>query len=726
MSYEEGNRYLYLETPLGNGKLLLQSFTGSEGLSELFDFQVELLAENATAINFDQLIGKDVSFGIDGTESRFIARDFNGIVVEFMQGLRDHEFTAYRMRVRPAIWKLTKTYQSRIFQHMTVPDILKKVLTGFEVVYEIQGDFEEREYCTQYRETDFAFVSRLMEEEGMFYFFKFTHGAHKLVLGNTRTSHPDILGTSSLIFESTAGGLRDDERITLWQKKQIWGSGKYTTWDHHFQLPHKHLEAQATSAIAVQVGKTSHKLNLAQNEDLEVYDYPAAYAQRFDDIGRSGAVQDTLQNVFLDAKRTESIRIQQQETQTLLIQAASNCRQITPGHKFLLQQHFDGDGKYVVLTTFHDAAEADFRSAQSQEDENHYNNRFTCLPYDLPFRPPSVTQKPVIPGPQTAVVVGPGGEEIFTDKYGRVKVQFHWDRDGKYDADSSCWLRVGTMSAGKQWGSVFIPRVGHEVIVGFLEGDPDRPIIVGSVYNADTMPPYELPANKTRSGIKSDSSKGSSGFNEIRFEDKKGAEQIFTNAERNQDVRVKNDLMETVVHDSHRIVQNDHLEQITGDKHLSVKGDQNEKIDGTVSLKAGMNYEAKVGMNHALEAGTEIHLKAGMNLVVESGATLTLKVGGSFINLNPAGVFISGPMVMINSGGSAGSGAAANPDPPKKPKEADKANPGKVDQLQGNPPPPRPAVLSPAAIVLVNGARNGTPFCEVCARLAAQRAADNT
>ena len=542
MAYNEGNRYLYLQTPLGDSTLLLQSFTGAEGLSQLFDFQLELLAENATTINFDQLIGQRVSFGVVGTEAALIARDFNGIVVEFSQGPRDRVFTAYRMRVVPDIWKLTQKFQSRIFQHITVPDILKQVLTGFDVSYQIQGDFEQREYCTQYRETDFDFLSRLMEEEGIYYFFKFTPGAHQLVLANTPPSHPDIPGDSKVIYETTAGGYRDEERITVWQKEQLWGSGKYTTWDHHFQLPHKHLPAEATSAKSVQVGKVSHKLNLARNEDLEVYDYPAAYAQRFDGIDKSGGDQSAdLQKIFPDAKRTDDIRIEQQETPMLRIQVISNCRQMTAGHKFTLQRHFNGDGKYVVLRVSHSAAEADFRSNRSEKGESHYTNQFTCLPYELPFRPPMVTEKPVIAGPQTAVVVGPAGEEIFTDKYGRVKVQFHWDRAGKYDGDSSCWLRVGTLWAGKQWGSVFIPRIGHEVIVGFIEGDADRPIVIGSVYNADTVTPYELPANKTRGGVKTDSSMGSGGFNEIRFEDKKGSEQIFIHGQKDSDTRIEND-----------------------------------------------------------------------------------------------------------------------------------------------------------------------------------------
>jgi type VI secretion system secreted protein VgrG len=684
MGYQEGNRYLYLETPLGDSMLLLQRFTGSEGLNQLFDFELELLAENATTINFDQLIGQRVSFGVVGAEAALIARDFNGIVVEFAQGLRGQEFTAYRMRVAPDIWKLTKKFQSRIFQHITVPDILKQVLTGYDVSYEIQGTFEQREYCTQYRETDFDFLSRLVEEEGIYYFFKFTHGAHKLVLANTPPSHPDIPGDSKVIYETTAGGFRDDERITIWQKEQIWGSGKYTTWDHHFQLPHRHLQAEAASTISVQVGTVSHKLNLAQNENLEIYDYPAAYAQRFDGIDKSGGDQAAnLQKISPDAKRTDDIRIQQQETPMLLIQAVSNCRQMTAGHKFTLQRHFNADGKYVVLRVLHSAAEADFRSNLSQKGENHYTNQFACLPYALPFRPSMVTEKPVIAGPQTAVVVGPAGEEIFPDKYGRVKVQFHWDRAGKYDGDSSCWLRVGTLWAGKQWGSIFIPRIGHEVIVAFLEGDPDRPIIVGSVYNADTVPPYELPANKTRSGVKTDSSIGSGGFNEIRFEDKKGSEQIFIHGQKDSDTRIENDAREWIGRDRHLIVKRDKYEEVDRDIHIDIKRDHKEKVEGdrnlttqgkeaiqvsgTHSLQVTGNVAEQFSGNHAEQTTGSFYLQAN-NIVVQANLSITLMVGGNFIGIGPSGINILGtPAVLINSGGVAVPGVPGFPVSPAAP-----------------------------------------------------------
>jgi type VI secretion system secreted protein VgrG len=327
------------------------------------------------------------------------------------------------------------------------------------------------------------------------------------------------------------------------------------------------------------------------------------------------------------------------------------------------------------------------------------------------------TQKPIVHGSQTAVVVGPAGEEIFTDKYGRVKVQFYWDREGQVDDASSCWVRVSQSWAGNKWGAVFLPRIGMEVIVHFLEGDPDQPIITGCVYNPAAMPPYTLPDEKTKSTIKTDSSKGSGGFNEIRFEDKKGSEQLFFHAEKNQDIRVKNDTLTFIGHDAHLIVENEQFEMVKKDKHLKVTGDRNEQVDGSISVKSAVDIDTKAGTKFAVDAGTEIHLKSGTTLTLETSASLTLKVGGNFININSGGIFISGTMVMINSGGAAGSGSGSNPDPPKQAKEADKAEPGSKPELPpASQPPARPTFKAPAALVLINAANNGTPFCEICSR----------
>jgi type VI secretion system secreted protein VgrG len=338
-----------------------------------------------------------------------------------------------------------------------------------------------------------------------------------------------------------------------------------------------------------------------------------------------------------------------------------------------------------------------------------------------PFRPQMTTPRPVVAGSQTAIVVGPPGEEIFPDKYGRVKVHFHWDRISRFDPESSCWLRVSTGIAGKGWGTVFTPRVGQEVIVDFLEGDPDRPIITGCVYNPESMPPYELPKFKTMSTIKTMSTPNGSGFNELRFEDKKGSEQIFVHAEKNVDVRVKNDVMETIKNDRHLIVENDQLEKVKKDKHLSVGGDHNEKITGTMSLTVAGDLQEKVNGSYAIDVGSAIHQKANISTVIEAGTSLTLKVGGNFININAAGIFIKGTMVMLNSGGAAGSGAGSSPDAPKDPKEADNAQPGSRNEPGEPQPPHKPVIFSPMSLSLQEAAQNGTPFCEICAKLAQQR-----
>ncbi|MGE0822567.1 MAG: type VI secretion system Vgr family protein [Candidatus Binatia bacterium] len=710
--YTQETRPIAVFTPLGEDVLLLVGFRGQEGISQLFHFQLDLLAENTSDIAFDKLLGQPIGIRMtlpDGKE-----RFFSGLCNRVSQGEQDFTFTAYHMEIVPQFWLLTRVAQSRIFQQMNVPDILKKVLQGLNVSFELQGTFHPRDYCVQYRETDFNFASRVMEEEGIYYFFKHTADGHQMVVANTPQSHSDLPNGSQIVFEELEGGVRDDDRIYAWEKSQELRSGKYTLWDHSFELPHKHLEAERTIMDSVEVGKVTHKLQVGGNNQFEIFDWPGEYAQRFDGINPGGGERPAdLQKIFEDNARTVNLRMQEEALPSLLIRGASNCRQLVSGHKFTLQRHFNADGQYVLTSVTHSASiSGDYRS--NQGGEFVYYNNFTAIPVTLPFRPQRVTPKPVVQGTQSAVVVGPAGEEIFTDKYGRVKVQFHWDREGKADANSSCWIRVGSIWAGKNWGAIHIPRIGQEVIVAFEEGDPDQPIIIGSVYNASEMPPYTLPENKTRSGIKSRSSKteGVGGFNEIRFEDKKGEEQLFIHAERNEDIRVKSDLFETVGNEAHFTVKKDRFEKIDGDSHLKVQKDQNSQVDGSLSLKVGMNADQKIGMKYAVDSGMEMHLKSGLNLVIESGVTLTLKVGGNFININPAGVFIQGTLVMINSGGAAGSGSGASPQPPKPAKEADQAEGGKKDEPLPPPPPRKPTVFSPGALAMKSAAQSGAPFCD--------------
>lgn len=693
-TYIHADRPIKVTTPLGKDALLLVGFTGHESISQLFSFHLDLLAENKQDVAFDKLLGKSVTISLalsDGKE-----RYFNGICSRVMQGVRDHTFTTYQMEIVPQFWLLTRRAQSRIFQHISIPDILKEVFKGLNVAYEIQGTFQSRDFCVQYRETDFNFASRLMEEEGIYYFFKHTAEGHQMVVANTPLSHPDMPGPTKIIYEELEGGTREEQRIYDWQKVQELRSGKYTLWDHCFELPHKPLEAEEPILESVQVGEQTHKLKVGDNDRLEIYDYPGAYAQRFDGVDRSGGDQaGELQKIYQDNRRTTKIRMEQETVPGIVISGQSDCRQFVSGHKFSLERHFNADGQYLLTSIQHAAqSSSDYRSGE--DGGFTYENSFTCIPFALPFRPPRITPRPIVQGTQTAVVVGPAGEEIFTDKYGRVKVQFHWDRQGKHDADSSCWIRVGTLWAGKQWGVVHIPRIGQEVIVDFLEGDPDQPIIVGSVFNADTMPPYELPKFKTYSGIKSNTSPDNAGFNEIRFEDKKGEEQIFIHAERDYHIRVKKERREWVEEDRSLIVKRDKMESVEQDKSVKVNRDvkeeigrdYNQKVGGkaaieigtSLSLKVGTNVGEKFGANHSEEVGANYSLKAGAQVVIEASA-ITLKVGGNSVNINPAGVQIIGSIVLINSGGAALSGMAPSivaPVAAAVAKEAVDAKPGSM------------------------------------------------
>ena len=675
MAFVQADRPLSVKTQLGPDDFLVTGFRGSEGLSQLFRFEVEVLAENSTTVSFDKLLGQGMSLTLHLPEGK--SRYFSGIASRISQGDRDLRFTQYRVEMVPAAWLLTRRTQSRTFQQITVPDILKKVLAGLDVAFEIVGTFQPRDYCVQYRETDFQFASRLMEEEGIYYFFKHSADGHKMVIANSPQSHTDLPVDAKIIFEEAHGGFPEGERIYEWTKSQELRSGKVTLWDHCFELPHKHLEAEKATQDSVQVGRVTHKLKLANNDKLELYDYPGAYAQRFDGVNKGGGDNPSdIQKIFDDNKRTVEIRMQEETANALTFSGASNCRHLVSGHKFELAEHFSDDGKYVLTGLSH-AARQPVEMGDNTEPFR-YENSFTCIPVAVPFRPQRNTPRPVVRGTQTAVVVGPSGEEIFTDKYGRVKVQFHWDREGKNDVNSSCWIRVSTHWAGNQWGIIHIPRVGQEVVVDFLEGDPDQPIIVGSVYNAKEMPPYALPDNKTVSGIRSRSTKDASNdmLNEIRFEDKKDSEDFYMQAQKDMDVRVKHDRKEWIGNDAHLNIDNDSYTQVKRDEHVEIQRDRFDKmqrdshvtiggksavsITGSHSVKVGGDVAEQFGANHSEQCSANLYLKA-MNIVIEAGTQLSLRVGGNHVPLGPAGVFIVGsPMVFINSGGAAGTGNACN------------------------------------------------------------------
>jgi type VI secretion system secreted protein VgrG len=617
----------FVTPPLLNG-LLLTGFSGQEGLSQLFAFELDFLAENRAEVPFDELIGQEVAVRLELTDGP--PRHFHGICSRLGQGRRDREFTSYRLELVPRLWLLTRKAQSRIFQHMTVPDILKKVLTGLDAQFQVQGHFHPRDFVVQYRESDFAFASRLMEEEGIYYYFKHAADGHQLVLANTPQSHADLPGAVPIPYDPEPDF--GETSIHQWQKVQDLRSSKYTLWDHSFELPHENLEADKLIPDSVQVGTVAHKLKTGSNGQLEVYDWPGAYAQRFDGVTRGGGDQAAdLEKIFDDNQRTVAIRIRQEAAQSLAIQGASNRRELMAGHRFTLERHFNADGPYVLTTVRHEARNPSRRSGS--DGPFTYANTFTCIPAGLPFSPPRVTARPVVGGTQSAVVVGPEGEEVFTDRYGRVKVQFHWDREGKSDADSSCWVRVAQVWAGKRWGASFWPRIGQEVVVAFEEGDPDRPIIIGSVYNAEQMPPYlgqgfdpgHADDNKV-SGIKTNSTPGGEGYNELRFDDTAGKEQVFLHAQNSLDVRVGGSQRETVGGSRHLIVggedqdgnrSGDQIEMVFGDKEQQILGDQHQHIEGGMVLHVGTN-DVSAYQNIVIE-GDKKELITGYKLSMVSG-----------------------------------------------------------------------------------------------------------
>ncbi len=696
MAATQDQRNLQLSTPLGKDFLLINGLRCTEGLNQLFRIELEMLFEmgkegfEPKVIDPKLLLGNPMAVVAlqAQTSDQCLERYFHGICVNFVQGSRNGRFTAFRAEVVPTVWLLTQRSQSRIFQGKSVPEILEELLDGFDVAFEIQGTFERRNYCVQYRETDWDFASRLMEEEGIYYYFEHKSDSHQLILANTPASHRPCPTLSTVPFALTRSELKEEwvPAIFSWQTDNKIRTGKYELEDFSFQLPTSRLTAEHTSLFEVGV-----------NKRLGIYDWPGEYAQRFDGIDRGGGEQpDELNKVFQDRERTVRIRQEEIDVAYKNIYGTANCCTLTAGHKFELGKHPTKETNigHVLISVLHEAVQSP-SYVSDVPVPNDYLVNFICIPHGsghAPFRPLRKTRKPVVQGSQTAFVVGPAGEEIFTDKYGRVKVQFHWDRHGKRDEGSSCWLRVAQISSGNGWGSMFIPRIGTEVMVNFLEGDPDQPIIAGCVYNPASMPPYKLPDHKTRSTIKTRSSKGGKGFNELRFEDKKGEEQIFIHAEKNQDIRVNNELMETIGSDRHLIVGGEQRERVYGDKHLYVDGDLNEKIESSASLQVGGDKDDKIGSKYAVESGNEIHLKAGMKVIIEAGVQLTLKGPGGFIDIGPGGVTVQGTMVLINSGGSAGSGSGASPTSPKLPKEADDTDGGKsTEPTPAPPPPPSPA-----------------------------------
>jgi type VI secretion system secreted protein VgrG len=673
-------REIAVGSSLGDDVLLFESMTANERLGRLFRYDLTLLSEDPE-INFDDVVGQNMTLRVElpNEETRY----FNGYVSRFVQTPSELRLARYQATLVPWLWFLTRTSDCQIFQEMTAPEIIKQIFqdagfTDFED--SLSGSYRQWEYCVQYRETTFNFVSRLMEQEGIYYFFRHENGKHFLVLADSINAHEPFPGYEQITYRPDVPKV-NLEYISSWQAQKTVQPGAYAHTDFDFELPKKDLLAR--SVISRQ-----HEAS-----EFEIFDYPGEYKETGDG--------DTYAKV----------RIEELHASHEIVSGQSNARGIRPGYLFELTDHPRGDQgrEYLVTETTYNVSTDAYYSTGRAGPETTYECRFQAIDSSQQYRPLRRTSKPVIQGPQTAIVVGKSGEEIWTDKHGRVKVQFHWDRYGKADENSSCWIRVAHAWAGKKWGSIYLPRIGQEVIVEFLEGDPDRPIITGRVYNGDSTPPYELPGNATMSTLKSLSSKGGGGFNEIRFEDKKDEEQVFIHAQKNLDIRVLNDRFETIINNRHlqvevdkhehvknnrhEVVDADHVEEIGKDRHLNVKGKQAVEVTGSNSLTVKGDVIEVFKANHSEEVTQNLYLKA-MGVVIEAMQGITLKVGGNSVVVDSAGVTVKGSMVTIdgsmtkiNSGpgsppASGQAGSAVAPAAVTQAEEADKADPGEMAEIK--------------------------------------------
>ncbi len=735
MSFHSDEAFLFFELVDNPIDFRVAKLTGNEYISELYHFELEVLSED-TEVSFEDMIGKSCVITIQGinhaeennafTDELISDRFIHGIVAGFGLADEGNVFSTYYIEVVPRLWPLKLKVNSRIFQKQSVQDITLTLLeelglTSDEFSWQCQTEYEALDYCVQYQESEFDFISRLLEENGIFYYFEHSAEMHTVIFADDSNASKPIQDDSTIPYVSYAEGLVTNQIINKFSYRQRLGSDRVTVKDYNFLKPTLNL--------------LSHQ-DTGSNDNYEVFAYPGRYSEK-----NVGEQQASLRLEALIANREEGV-------------GSSTVNRLVPGFIFTLDDQKRGNfsADYLITSVSHSATQRQSYEEYATNENNHYLNHFSVILNDIKFRPAARTPKPLVRGTQTAIVTGPSGEEIYTDEHGRVKVQFHWDRYGKADESSSCWIRVSQMWAGQGYGGFSLPRIGQEVIIDFEEGDPDRPLVIGRVHHGDNRTPYKLPDKKTISTLKSNSSKGGDGFNELRFDDERGKEQIFIHAEKNHDVRIKNNDFKyvgnnshTVVekdsfihikNDTHQIIDNDSFLEISGDAHNTFKGDINQSTDGNESYTirgdrkskiagaentaADLDINLEAGINYGLSAGMNIQAKAGMNINLQAGMTINIKAGSSFISIGPMGVQISGPLVMINSGGAA---APANPAKPAQPtaatkpkeaKEADNATAGKVEATKDTSVPIRPSKYGPQAKAMKYAAESGTPFCEQC------------
>ncbi|MFH1350722.1 MAG: type VI secretion system tip protein TssI/VgrG [Pseudomonadota bacterium] len=631
---DEQKIYLYVTTPLDTDarKFFLHELEGEEQISGPFHYRLKLKSDD-NAIDFTQTVGKKITVTIERYDGS--KRYINGVVSRFIQAENEVNFTLYYAEIRPWLWELTLTQDSRIFQNMNVIDIITRVFqdlgfTDFE--NRTTGSYAQREYCVQYQETAFNFISRLMEDEGIFYFFEHEDGKHTLIMADDSSAHQPCPNLTEATFRQVRAEWQKDDVIDRITFEQQVIPNKYAVDDFNFETPTTDL---LTSVDGKETGA------------LRIYEYPGGFTKTNDG--------QTIADLRMDAH----------ELPQKILRGEGYCRAFIVGYKFDLKEHDrqDLNASYVL------------RSLSIQANQDLYRNAFEAFPSDVTFRPPIISEKPKISGTQTAIVVGPKGEEIFTDNYGRIKVQFHWDQEGKNDENSSCWIRVAQVWAGKSWGGFILPRIDQEVVVSFLEGDPDRPLVIGCVYNADQVVPYGLPDNQTKSTLKSNSSKGGGGFNEIRFEDDAGNEEIYVHAQKDMNITVENDRTKEVLNNETNTITKsrtttvqqedntltvekgdliinvdtgDEKHTVKGDFVLTVTGDLTIDVTGSVTIKSGLAMTNESGTSMTNTAGTSMTNEASISMTNDGGISLTNKASASQ-TVDGGGVLtLKGGMVKIN------------------------------------------------------------------------------
>lgn len=584
--------------------LLVRSIQGKEEMGRLFSFQLELISPKDD-LKFDDVVGQKVTIVLVHEDGE---RFFNGHITEFRYLGWDGVYSRYYATVRPWLWFLTRTTDCRVFQEMSVPEIIKEVFKLNNVVdfkLSLSATYSELEYCVQYNESDFNFISRLMEQEGIYYFFEHKADKHIMKVVDDASAHAAYPGFENVQFNSAFErlGLTADS-LDTWVAIQTIMPNRYASNVYDFKNPKADLSAKYDPK------KTRHEYLI---DEPEIFDYPGYYLNRD------------------EGKNYVEIRLEELQCQQERMRATGGCRGLSPGYSFKLTDYAreDQNKEYLTISIEHEINNNAYFSGEGTVAPLYRCEVEVMDKKKLPFRTPRKTPKPIVQGPQTAIVVGRSGEEIHTDEYGRVVVQFHWDRYGTKDENSSCWVRVSQLWAGTKWGGIHIPRIGQEVVVSFLEGDPDRPLITGSVYNANCMPPYDLTGNKTQSGIKSRSTKegGADNFNEIRMEDMKDSEELYIQAEKDENILVKNNKGEKVGNNETIDIGNDRVEVVGHDETITVKHDRKEQVENDETLDVGKNRERNVGVNETVNIGEDRKHNIGKNETITIKDDQNVEVG---------------------------------------------------------------------------------------------------